>query len=383
MTVKYPTWINKIEGAAQTPEEMNGIVEVLQNHAETLSLHDIRILAATSGYFGIATTTTTPPATGVYWYRVDTAGTYTNFKGSGNTAIVVTATDLDVVNGVANNRVILEVNNGVATKRVERVKGDTGVANPDFNPANDTEAPTMKGVADYMPLYEVGKNKLNKHTFVADRVLNSSGGVDTSASWNTTGFLEIPPNTEISIKEARYFAQYDTNKNFISGTLNNNTSSGNITLTTNANTRFFRMTAYSTKVNLAMVEIGSSVTAYEDYKVTVVKRKYDNAPLKFAPLMNETAASDLEPFTLQSRLRDYILSESFTISSATYTDGIINSPILVKYPDEATGTLTITRNTDLAVTKIVATHIKSGVTTTVTLNITRNSDNNVTLITIL
>ena len=82
---------------------------------------------ATSGYLGIATTTTTPPATGAYWYRVDTAGTYTNFKGSGNVAIVVTATDLDVVNGVANNRVILEVNNNVATKIVERMKGDVGV----------------------------------------------------------------------------------------------------------------------------------------------------------------------------------------------------------------------------------------------------------------
>ena len=355
---------------------------IYQTKAEALATEQRIRDIATSGYLGIATTTTTPPATGAYWYRVDTAGTYTNFKGSGNASIIVTEADLDVVNGVANNEVILEVNNGVASKKVRRVKGDTAVANPDFNPANDTEAPTMKGVADYMPLFEVGKNKLNKHTFVADRVLNPSGGHETSASWSTTGFLEIPPNTEISIKEARFFAQYDANKNFISGTFNDNTSLGNITLTTNANTRFFRMTTFYTRVNLAMVEIGSSVTAYENYKVTVVKRKYDNAPLKFAPLMNETAAADLEPFTLQSRLRDYILGESFTISSATYTDGIINSPISVNYPDGATGTLTITRNANMAVTKIVATHIKGSVTTSVTINITRNSDNNVTSITL-
>ena len=74
----------------------------------------------TSAYLGIATTTTTPPATGAYWYRVTTEGTYTDFKDSGNVAIVVSATDFDVVDGVANNRVVLEVNNGVTTKRIER-----------------------------------------------------------------------------------------------------------------------------------------------------------------------------------------------------------------------------------------------------------------------
>lgn len=79
---------------------------------------------ATSGYLGIATTNTTPPATGAYWYRVTEAGTYTNFLSGGN-PIVVSAGDLDVVSGVANNRVILEVNNGVATKMIERVDAVT------------------------------------------------------------------------------------------------------------------------------------------------------------------------------------------------------------------------------------------------------------------
>ena len=139
---------------------------IYQTKAEALATEQRIRSIATSGYLGIATTTTTPPATGAYWYKVDTAGTYTNFKDSGNVTIVVSNADLDIVNGVANNRVILEVNNGVAKKIVERVKGDTGVANPNFNPENDTEAPTMKGVADYMPLYEVGKNKLNKKALV-------------------------------------------------------------------------------------------------------------------------------------------------------------------------------------------------------------------------
>ncbi|MFV0195200.1 hypothetical protein OBJ93_06915 [Empedobacter falsenii] len=81
MTVKYPIWINKIEGAAQTPEEMNGIVEVLQNHAETLSLHDIRILAASSGIYTDALTPTSevPAEVGDKVFLVTQPGTYTNF----------------------------------------------------------------------------------------------------------------------------------------------------------------------------------------------------------------------------------------------------------------------------------------------------------------
>ena len=50
--------------------------------------------AKSQAYLGIATTTTTPPIEGVYWYRVMTAGTYTNFLSGGN-PIVVTQAELD------------------------------------------------------------------------------------------------------------------------------------------------------------------------------------------------------------------------------------------------------------------------------------------------
>lgn len=81
MEVKYPIWINKIDGAAQSPEEMNGLVEVLQNHAENLSLHDIRILAASSGIYTNALTPTSevPTEVGDKVFLVTEPGTYTNF----------------------------------------------------------------------------------------------------------------------------------------------------------------------------------------------------------------------------------------------------------------------------------------------------------------
>lgn len=251
-----------------------------------------------------------------------------------------------------------------------------------FSPNDNVKIASMKATADYMPLYETGKNKLNKATFVDNTILTKSGDTFTQSPWKTTGFLEVPSSTEISIKDARFFAQYDINKVFIPGTFVDNTTQGNLTLTTNASTVYFKQTVLDTKINTASVELGAAVTAYESYRITLSKRKGDNVPLKFAPLMDSTASAELEPFTLQSRLIDYILGESYTVSSATYTDGIIKSPVTVGYPDGATGTLTITRNADMAVTKIVATHIKGSVTTSVTINITRNSDNNVTLITI-
>ena len=97
---------------------------IYQTKAEALATEQRIRELATSAYLGIATTTTTPPATGAYWYRVTTAGTYTNFKDSSNNSIVVTKGDLDIVNGVANNRVFLEIADNVAKKVIERVKGD-------------------------------------------------------------------------------------------------------------------------------------------------------------------------------------------------------------------------------------------------------------------
>jgi|GEM_PF-5879028 len=81
MEIKYPNWLPKIFGSPQTSDEMNGIVEVLQNHAETLSLHDIRILAASSGIYtdSLTPTSEVPAEVGDKVFLVTQPGTYTNF----------------------------------------------------------------------------------------------------------------------------------------------------------------------------------------------------------------------------------------------------------------------------------------------------------------
>ena len=86
---------------------------------------------------------------------------------------------------------------------------------------------------------------------------------------------------------------------------------------------------------------------------------------------------------LDEQIKEMLLSESYMPQSATYTDGIINSPFNIIWANGATGAITATRNTDGLVTNISATHIKDSITKTITAVITRNTDGNATNITIL
>ena len=66
----------------------------------------------------------------------------------------------------------------------------------------------------------------------------------------------------------------------------------------------------------------------------------------------------------------WILNESFTVDNATYTDGVIDSPVSVEWPDGVSGTITITRDSDGNVSSLVATHG----TDSYTVAVTRNTD---------
>lgn len=128
-----------------------------------------------------ATTSTVPSATGFHRYIVHTAGTYTNFSG-----IVVSADDLDVVNGVANNEVILEVNNGVATKRVRRLKGDLGPAVPlvATTGTSTTSAMHQKAVTD-----AINNSFLQDSTFSSGGYISTTGVVSVSAGYSNSGYV--------------------------------------------------------------------------------------------------------------------------------------------------------------------------------------------------
>ena len=82
--------------------------------------------AMQSAYLGIASTTTTPPATGAYWYRVDVPGTYMG--------VMVTAADL--FDGTNYYDVTIEVKDNVAVKRKrekENIIVEKNVTNNTYN----------------------------------------------------------------------------------------------------------------------------------------------------------------------------------------------------------------------------------------------------------
>ncbi|WP_314243821.1 hypothetical protein [Empedobacter tilapiae] len=51
MEISYPIWLPKSFGSQQGAEEMNGLVEVLQNHAENISEQHKRIIATSGGIY--------------------------------------------------------------------------------------------------------------------------------------------------------------------------------------------------------------------------------------------------------------------------------------------------------------------------------------------
>ncbi len=94
---------------------------------------------ASSGIKGVAKPNDTIVTTGFYRMLANTAETFTNYKGQNDAPIVVTANDLNIVNGVHRNEVIIEVNNGVAEKKVFAKVGADGANGtaeiPNYNPA--------------------------------------------------------------------------------------------------------------------------------------------------------------------------------------------------------------------------------------------------------
>ena len=149
---------------------------IYQTKAEALATEQRIRDIAKSAYLGIATTTTTPPATGAYWYRVDTAGTYTNFKNSSNASIVVSAGDLD------GNDVTLEVKDNVATKYVKITK-----VSPVFDSSNNTMVPTMKGVSDFIKNEDdkIKNGAINNGVITWDKLSQSTKDIINSSGRGT------------------------------------------------------------------------------------------------------------------------------------------------------------------------------------------------------
>lgn len=154
-----------------------------------------------SGYLGTsASVTDITGKTG--FLRVIAAGTYFG--------TVVTASDLDIVNGVANNRVILDVVNGAVTnKTVERVKGDTGAAGSvpvvQTTGTSTTDAMSQKAVTDEInevgdEIYNVTRYADNTLTpFQTGKYIYTTGAMFAAADHNISGLITLKAGEKITV----------------------------------------------------------------------------------------------------------------------------------------------------------------------------------------
>ena len=92
---------------------------------------------------------------------------------------------------------------------------------------------------------------------------NSTGNLQANASYNTTGFIAITPSTAYVVSVKHYWVWYDSNKTYISGTSDGNTSQ---TQTAPSNAAYMRCSFLAgTNWTNGQVELGTVSTAYQAY----------------------------------------------------------------------------------------------------------------------
>ena len=135
---------------------------------------------------------------------------------------------------------------------------------PLFQGKNYTDQKTKKSVQGV-----VGKNLFNPNA--SDVAIgyfpsNTTGVLTANTSYNTTGFISVTAEQQYAISVKHYWAWYDSNKVFISGTSNSDT---NKTQTAPQNAVYMRASCPISAWSVFQVEQSSSPTPFESYGVKV------------------------------------------------------------------------------------------------------------------
>lgn len=203
-----------------------------------------------------------------------------------------------------------------------------------------------KIIEDLTTLGTVGMNKLNPFNYSQDKYIKSDGTLGTSASWKTTDFQPMFDvvsfrTNNISPYKVSYIAQYDANYNFISDSYQTNVS----TISRAPEAVYYRLSTVI-EPSLIMAVSGSIVgIAFEKYALFV------DSNIGGIPSVFKSDIKDSE------KLKTWLLGECFLpISNVVYDfNGALKSADVV-YPDEKTGTITITRNVLGSAITVIATY---------------------------
>ncbi|MGV6945051.1 hypothetical protein [Sphingobacterium kyonggiense] len=209
-------------------------------------------------------------------------------------------------------------------------------------------------------LYRSGTNIFNGYGGEFGKVLNNAGVIVNSVDWYTSPPIPWGDQTQAVIL-SRAWAQFDINDNVVSNWFNSSSTVIEQSLTKSENAVYFRTSVGMTSRETARGNFGATLLPFE---------KYYNKPYT---VYNTPVYANMEP---KEYLKEMFFSEAFQPQSATYTDGVINSPFNVVWMDGNSGVITLTRNTNGSVTAVTATHIKDGITRTLSVTITRDSEEN-------
>lgn len=131
--------------------------------------------------------------------------------------------------------------------------------------------------AEKIGIVKAGKNLFDPSAAVTGYYVNQSNGtIMEGASYTSSDFIAVTPNTQYTRSYDNRVAFYDANRVFISGHYD---SSGTTkTITTPANAAFMRVTTLTaSQLSNFQVELGSVQTSYEAYK-KVIDPKYVEKP---------------------------------------------------------------------------------------------------------
>lgn len=325
-------------------------------------------VGANASYKGEAIPSTNPGTPdALVFYIASTQGPYANFGGfvlDGGFAV------LSNVSGSWSGTKFLKTELDAKADKTELVQLAGNILYTDLN-SKLSGVKITKGNNLLNRNYVEPSNPYEYEKGGANRLVFQNGSITTSTGWFASPLIEWNDSNRAIITNCRSWAQYASDGVSVKSVFYPVTAqAGTILIEKNVDAVFFRVSLLNGAGN-HMLNFGPTLLPFEQFKETVSERVYGETPIYFNPITDEVA-----------RFKEMLLSESYIPQSPTYTDGVVNSPINVIWADGDTGVLTLTRNTDGLVTKIVSTKIRSGVTTTLTENITRDSDGNATNITI-
>lgn len=216
---------------------------------------------------------------------------------------------------------------------------------------------------------QYGTNRLNpNYANGYNKGLDINGNIIASTGWYVTPPIRWDGESSLLCQRYRMSCQYDAAGKFVAGSYNV-TSSGstelNITVNKVSEAVYMRMMLPMSNKDISMIVKGNVMpSTYEPFK-QIVSTDLNGGTTEFIPNIS-----------IDEKLQQWILGESFKITSTpTYTDGLLNTPITVQYPDGGTGSVTVVRNPNSYVTSIEGTHTESNRKITITL--TRDISGNV------